>query len=238
VEDNLHRDGFITGYARAWFDAAHNHILIQAVVAMSGGQGAGKLQAYLAGMVPGYQYYSHTIAVSGISSAGGAHFANPAAPIYADQIWFTKGNDYFFLSVDSQKDDVGDLATTQANRQFGVAPQYTIPPDQWPENASSGGFNWSGALGPIALIAFAVAAVIIVVVVGAVFLLSRQRPGTAAVYAPAPSAPQMSTDGNYWWDGAGWRDAAREAPPTAQRSGDGYYWWDGRAWRPAPRSTS
>ena len=238
VEDQLHCDGFITGYARAWLDKANNHIVTQAVVAFSGGKGAGNLLTYLAGNVTNTQYFSHAISVSGIDSAGGAHFANPAGPVYADQIWFTKGNDYFYLAVLSPKDDMGDLAPTQAKRQFDVAPAYTIPPAQWPENTSTSGFSWSGALGSVAWIALAVAAVVIAVVIAAVFLLSRQRPAPAAAYASMSWTVQMSADGNYWWDGAAWRDASRDVPPSAQRSGDGYYWWDGRAWRLVPKPPS
>jgi len=240
MEDTLHKDGFIMGYARAWLDKSHKHLLLQAVVALSGGQDAGKLQSYLADSVTNAKYYSHSISVTGIASAGGAHFANPAGPVYSDQTWFTKGNDYFYLALASPADDLGDLATTQTTWQFDVAPQYTIPPDQWPENSSSGGFDWAGTAGHVALIAFAVAAVAVVVVVAAVLFLSRRRPAPAAAYAsaaaytPMATGVQMSPDGSYWWDGGRWRDASREAPPSAQRSSDGYYWWDGRAWRPVP----
>jgi hypothetical protein len=235
MEDTLHKDGFITGYARAWLDKAHNHILTQAVVALDGGQGAARLQSYFADTVTSAKYYSHSISVSGIASAAGAHFANPAGPVYSDQMWFTKGNDYFYLATISPADDLGDLATTQIQRQFDVAPKYTIPPDQWPENLSSGGFDWASVTGHVALIAVAVAAVAVVVVVAAVVFLSRQRPVPAAAYAPMSTGVQMSQDGSYWWDGGSWRDASREAPPSAQRSSDGYYWWDGRAWRPVPQ---
>lgn len=246
MEDVLHKDGFITGYARAWLDKTHNHILTQAVVALSGGQNAGKLQSFFADNMTNNKDYLHSISVSGISSAAGAHFANASVPAYSDQIWFTKGNDYFYLAAISPADDLGDLAMTQTTRQFDVAPQYTIPPDQWPENASSGGFDWTGTAGHLALIAFAVAAVAVVVVVAGVLLLARRRPAPGAAYSPtaayAPTAAyppvatgvQLSPDGGYWWDGGSWRDASREAPPTAQRSADGYYWWDGRAWRPVP----
>jgi hypothetical protein len=235
VEAHLKTFGFITGYARAWLDKAHNHRIVQIVVALGGGQGARNLQSYLSANVTGNKYYSRSISVSGIDTSGGAHFADPATPGYADEIWFTKGNDFFDLTVAAVADDMGDLAVTEAKRQFDVAPSSTIPPDQWPENSSSGGFDWAGITGRVAVIAVVVTAVAVVIVVTAVVLLSRRRAASATAYVPVSAGVQMSGDGNYWWDGAGWRDASREAPPTAQRSGDGYYWWDGRAWRPVPR---
>jgi hypothetical protein len=89
---------------------------------------------------------------------------------------------------------------------------------------------------------------IVVVVVLLAFFLLRRRAAPAPAYAmaggypmteaPGPGEPpaslQMSPDGNYWWDGQTWRDAAHEAPPWAQRSSDGIYWWDGSNWRPVP----
>jgi hypothetical protein len=50
----------------------------------------------------------------------------------------------------------------------------------------------------------------------------------------ASTGPNLSPDGNHWWDGTTWQDARITAPSTAQRSQDGMYWWDGAAWRPVP----
>src|SRR5438067_308685 len=72
------------------------------------------------------------------------------------------------------------------------------------------------------------------------FLAMRRRGSAPAAMVGAGGAPagavQMSDDGNYWWDGQTWRDAAHETPPMAQRSGDGTLWWDGRTWRPVPQA--
>jgi hypothetical protein len=132
------------------------------------------------------------------------------------------------------------LASNQAKSQFDSAPDGTIPSSQWPENARS----VSGSF-PIGAFAGAVAFVVVVVALLAFFVMRRRgaTPMPVGQYA-MPGAPgasgmptaggavQMSPDGNYWWDGQGWKDASQEAPPMAQRSSDGTLWWDGQKWRP------
>jgi len=39
--------------------------------------------------------------------------------------------------------------------------------------------------------------------------------------------PQVSPDGQFWWDGSAWQ-------PMPTLSPDGTHWWDGRAWQPVP----
>ena len=50
----------------------------------------------------------------------------------------------------------------------------------------------------------------------------------------------VSGDGQWYWDGYGWRPtltnpratAARAAPTLVHMSPDGLWWWDGSSWRP------
>ncbi|HKC19954.1 MAG TPA: hypothetical protein VKE27_10025 [Candidatus Dormibacteraeota bacterium] len=232
TEATLNKDGFVDGYGMTWAQESSGHALIEAVMAFSGGRGA---QDALTGMEASDKSdstYKSADTVTGISPYYGAHFVDPSNQIIEDFFAFAKGNDVFGLAFVSTKDDILDAATKQVRTQYTSAPGLTIPRSQWPENATASASSTIGIIG--AGIGF------IVIVMGLVtFLVLRRRtprasPSAFASYAPALSL-QMSPDGNYWWDGQSWRDAAQSVPPEAQRSSDGAYWWDGRAWRPVPQ---
>jgi hypothetical protein len=231
TEATLNRDGFVEGFGKTWAQASSGHALIEAVMAFSGGRGA---QSALNGMEASDKSdatYKNPDTATGISSYYGAHFVDMSNQLIEDFFAFVKGNDVFGIAFVSSKDDVLDAATTQVQTQYSRAPGLTIPRSQWPENASPRAAISLGIVG--AAVGF------IVIVMGLVtFLVLRRRsPQPAAAYAsyePAMSL-QMSPDGNYWWDGQSWRDAAQSVPPDVQRSSDGAYWWDGRAWRPVPQ---
>ncbi len=124
-----------------------------------------------------------------------------------------------------------------AKKALDSAPAETIPSSQWPENQQSPSASGLGAIGII--LPIVVVAAIIAAVVG--LIRRRQRPPAMAMgtYAPPSMSSsgevQMSPDGNFWWDGQAWKDAAHEAPPFAQRSSDGSLWWDGKTWRSVPQ---
>jgi hypothetical protein len=229
TESTLNRDGFVDGFGKEWAQASSGHALIEAVMAFSGGRGA---QSALAGMEASDKSdttYEKADTVGGVSSYYGAHFVDPANQVIEDFFAFVKGNDVFGIAFVSSQDDVLGEATKQIQTQYRSAPGSTIPSSQWPENLSP------AASFPVAI--FGAGIGFIVVVAGVVaFLVLRRRtsaPSAYATFAPALSL-QMSADGNFWWDGQAWRDAAQEAPTSAQRSSDGFYWWDGRTWRPVP----
>jgi hypothetical protein len=228
----LKADGFVQGYGTSWFDRTAGHVLLEFIVAFSGGEGANRWLPDAKTLSGDSTYLKGDISVPGIDAVYGQHFANPAGKLYADLIGFVKGNDYFVVQILSEKDDMGDTASKQARQEYDSAAANTIPPSRWPENASSSStssFSFGGALVPIAIGAGGVLVLALLVVV-LVILLSGRRRGSKAV----ESSPQMSPDGRYWWDGQGWRDAEQSAPPNAMRSADGYYWWDGKSWRAAP----
>ena len=233
TEKTLNRDGFVDGFGKTWAQAGAGHALIEAVMAFNGGQGARKALTALEASDKADASYKHADTVSGIDPYYGAHLEDTATKTFGDLFVFAKGNDVFFVILASQKDDVLAAATNQAKAQYDKAPSSTIPTSQWPENVSK-----STAL-PI--LGLGVVGAVIVIVVALLAVLATRRRGAAipamAGYgaAPMPGGLQFSQDGNYWWDGQAWRDAAREVPPTAQRSNDGSFWWDGRTWRPVPQ---
>ena len=238
--DELHRDGFVAGYVRTWVDDARKHLIVEEVIAFGGRRDAAKWLGTVK-QASSDQYYVRAIAVDGVDSYFGRHYADPSQPAYSDVGVFLKGNDFFFVGATSRADDLGDEATIQAKRQFDAAPAYSIAPNQWPENASRLSLSLGAAAVPLAIgggafILIVLAAAVLVVVV----LLTRRRPGAAyaAGALPAAGGLQMSEDGRYWWDGQAWRDAGSEVPPDALRSADGYYWWDSRTWRPVPPAPS
>jgi hypothetical protein len=127
----LNDDGFIAGFGRAWVQQASHRVLVEIVVAFSGGKGATTWlgqseQADLAD--PTYQ---HPIAVDGIDHYYGARMSD-SAHYFADAFVFVKGNDGFLVSTISDSDDLGDSAAVQTQVQYLWAPAYTIPPSGWP----------------------------------------------------------------------------------------------------------
>ena len=127
----LNEDGFIAGFGRAWVQHASHHVLVEIVVAFSGGKGASTWlgqseQADLAD--PSYQ---HPILVEGIGPYYGVRMSD-SAHYFADAFVFVKGNDGFLVSTISDTDNLGDSAALQAQVQYLWAPAYTIPPSGWP----------------------------------------------------------------------------------------------------------
>ena len=236
METTLKHDGFVSGFGRSWAQQGTTHLLLEIVVAFSGGTGAKSWLAASQAADSSNQYFKGAIVVSGVDPSYGGHFADPATPAYADIVAFVKGNDYFLVGILSGSDDLADSASTQTLKQYEFAPPSTIPPAQWPENVTTTA-NRSAALPMTVALATLVLAFLASVALYVVVQVRRRR-DTAFAFMPMQGTIQMSPDGNYWWDGQAWRDASREAPPAALRSLDGYYWWDGRTWRTVPQPTS
>ena len=231
----LQRDHFVQGYARTWVTPDGKHGVVEVVVAFGGHRDAVNwLSTFKSRSTT--PYLVRPITADGVDPFFGAHYANPSQPLYLDLGAFLKGNDFFTVSALSKADDLGDIATAQAKRQFDAAPAYSISPNQWPENAGRNSFNFNAPVLPLA-IGGGVVLIVLILAVWVVVVVVTRRPSQqlAAVAAPAAAeGPLMSQDGRYWWDGQAWRDATQEAPPDALRSADGYYWWDSRTWRPLP----
>jgi opacity protein-like surface antigen len=228
TESTLNKDGFVDGYAKTWVSASPRRALVELVMAFTGGAGARKVMTALETSDKADARFTHTDTMTGIDPYYGVHFAGGGT--FADEFVFVKGNDLFGVAVGAPTDNVLKPAQDQTTSQFDSAPSETIPSSQWPENATHNvplAIGAIGALIPIVLVA------IVVIGVGLLLVARSRRPAAAMAGAMSPGIP-MSPDGNYWWDGQAWRDAAREAPPFAQRSSDGTLWWDGRTWRPVP----
>jgi len=242
TEATLNRFGFVDGYGKEWSSASLRRGLVEAVMAFSGGSGAKKALTALEATDKADSHYANPDTITGIDPYYGAHFTPTGA--FEDEFVFVKGNDLFIVIFAGAQNTVLTPATDQAKAQFDSAPAETIPSSQWPENQASNNASFGvgavvGALIPIVLVL-----AIIAVVVGVIRRRRRQPAMAMGTYAPpsmsspsmsAPGEVQMSPDGNFWWDGQAWKDAAHEAPPFAQRSSDGSLWWDGRTWRSVPQ---
>ncbi|HEY3084857.1 MAG TPA: hypothetical protein VGK28_05305 [Candidatus Dormibacteraeota bacterium] len=225
----LHDDGFVTGFGRTWVQETSQHLLLEVVIAFTGGAGAKKWLGMSEALDKADTYYKRAISVSGIDAYYGVHFEDPSSPAYADIVSFVKGNDYFLVGLVSTADDLGDAASRQTHRQFDTAPPYTIPPSKWPESARS---ILSDPARITTTAAYVLGGVVVLALLTGLILLvlvrSRRRP---AGQLAGVTALHVSSDGRYWWDGQAWRDTSRDVPPGALRSEDGRYWWDGAEWR-------
>lgn len=228
----LNRDGFVDGFSNTWVSQSSQHVLIEAVLAFTGGKGAHDWLIAVEAADKKDARYVRADTLSGLGTYYGAHLVDSANKAYGDEFSFVKGNDVFAVVVASTKDDALPQAMSQSTSQFDAAPSETIPSSRWPENAGAQhdfAYYVGYLLVPVLFL------VIVVAVIAAVVARSRRR-AAAPAFGQAMGGVQMSPDGNYWWDGQAWRDAAHEAPPFAQRSSDGALWWDGRAWRPVPQA--
>jgi hypothetical protein len=240
IEATLNHDGFVGGYGKTWEQQSTSHVIIEGVIAFSGGKGARDwLTAAEAGdkADPSYQ---HPDTVTGIEPYYGVHFLNTSSNVVADGFVFAKGNDVFSIAAASLKDDVLSLATAQTTAQFTSAPNETIPSSQWPENQTSS--SSSGGLGATFFVLAAI--VIVVVIVLVVVLRSRRRAPAAAIYGagmygpPPGGLPAGGMPPTVGPPMQGMPIAAAPvvsqpvAPPIGvQLSPDLQYWWDGQAWK-------
>jgi hypothetical protein len=244
-QKTMEHDGFLTGFGKTWVQRSKNHVLVEAVLAFNGGDGATRWMRQAEAADKALPSYKSALTISGVPGYYGAHLFEASSGLYSDGFVVVKGNDAFLVVFASRKDDLANTAQTQAKKQFDSAPDATIPKSQWPETNVSNAIS-SGALRLGTSVVTAIVVLLIVIVVARFLMRSRRRPMLQAVpmqggYVAAPepvpaAAVQMSDDRGSWWDGATWRNAEHEAPPGAQRSTDGQFWWDGVAWRPI-RST-
>ena len=127
----LSTDGFVAGYGRAWVQNSSHHVLVEIVVAFSGGKGAGKWLGQSQAADLADPTYQHAIATDGIDKYYGARMSDSSS-YFADAFVFVKGNDGFLVSTISDSDNLGDSAAAQARLQYKRAPAYTINPSGWP----------------------------------------------------------------------------------------------------------
>jgi hypothetical protein len=242
-QKTMEHDGFLSGFGKTWVQSSKNHVMVEAVLAFTGGDGASRWMRQAEAADKKLPSYKSALTISGVAGYYGAHLFDATSGLYSDGFVLVKGNDAFLIVFASRKDDLGETAPTQAKKQFDGAPESTIPKAQWPESTVAKAALDVAKVG----VGVIVGVLILALLVGAALIMrSRRRPALLAVPAgggyvapiavATPAVPtstiQMSDDRRSWWDGMNWRDAEREIPPGAQRSTDGQFWWDGQAWRP------
>src|SRR5216683_1081642 len=122
----LAKDGFIAGFGRAWVQQSPSRVMVEIVVAFTGGSGARLWlqQSQLADLTaPTFQ---HSITVDGVDTYYGARMSDSSS-YFADAFLFVKGNDGFLVSTISGFDDLGNSAAEQTRVQYrpALAPQVT-----------------------------------------------------------------------------------------------------------------
>jgi hypothetical protein len=227
AESELGDDGYVDGYGLIRGDTASSHTLVEFVLAFTGQSGALRFLGSDIAESKADPGYKHSDAMSGVGAYYyGIHSVAGSPPTYVDAFEFVKGNDLFGVAAYSPRDDVLDWATAQAKQQFDFAPAETISPNLWPENRNvdSGGGGFSAISGQFLL------GILVVGLLGgaAVFVWMRKSELQPAVQAPKQ---EMTSDGQFWWNGSYWVASSEMPPPWARRSPDGAFWWDGHAWQ-------
>ena len=224
-ERALRRDGFVTGYGRAWEQKVTQNDLSEFVLEFKTADAANS-------WYDGFKVYDQTSkyydkdfpALSAAHSVGVQWKYSDGSREWA--IEFAKGNLVFDVTMDADTADLAAATRAQAQTEYDMAPDMVKVATASTNMTSASA--WVVGLSMVGLVVLVAVVVIVLVRFG-------RRPG----YSPAmATAFQMSPDGASWWDGARWRNAATDIPPGAQRSPDGAYWWDGRSWRrTAPPTT-
>ena len=133
----LVHDGFVDGYGMEWVHRSSGRLLLEFVIAFKGGSGAKDWLGFEATADKADPAYKHADTMSGIDPYFGLHLVLTSPRIYSDAFAFVKGNDVFYVSFASTKDDALKLTTAQTRRQYDSGPPETIPKAKWPENAPS-----------------------------------------------------------------------------------------------------
>lgn len=221
VAANLTSLGFVRGFGREWGQVRTQDYLVERVFQFRDATGSRTwFRNIQAESENSSAYLGELPAASAIPNAFGVRMKLRNG----DTQWridFVKDDLVFVVHADAAGDDMSSLAVGQATAIYKRA---TGSGGTRPAASVSSPPSWIGAaiVGMAVLVAIALTAAF-----AAAVMFARGRARTPALASAVP----MSPDGNYWWDGASWRDAGVEVPPGAQRSPDGAYWWDGQAWR-------
>ena len=129
--NTLHDDGFISGYGKAWIQDSTRRVMVEIVVAFTGGKGAAAWLSQSKEADQSDPTFQHALQIDGIESYYGVRMSDHTR-YFADAFLFVKGNDGFLVSTISDSDSLGSSAADQTRIQYLRAPRYTIPPSGWP----------------------------------------------------------------------------------------------------------
>ena len=137
VQQTMASDGFVDGYWRTWIQNGTQRVLIEIVMAFSGGAGATRWLGASEAETKADPSYKGSLSITGIDPYYGASFLYSNGHSTGQAFAFVKGNDFFVVIFESPQDDLGTSAADQAKAQHNAAPAATIPKSQWPETAKS-----------------------------------------------------------------------------------------------------
>jgi hypothetical protein len=130
-------NGFKRGYARSWVwlsdstaqeGFSRRNYLIETVEEYSSDVGARWRFDRVANTARGP--YGSLVREIDTSSISGAFGAVQLTSTYFF-VMFTKGNDVYIVRMETEIDDLSKEVVSQAQKQFFMAPPFTIPPAQW-----------------------------------------------------------------------------------------------------------
>ncbi|HET7419716.1 MAG TPA: hypothetical protein VFL27_05005 [Candidatus Dormibacteraeota bacterium] len=202
VRSQLVADGFIGGYGRTFDRATPDGHIIEDVKAFP--DAAHAMADWRWDLSTFHDATNPAMVVSTPAipnSFGDRYLGGADSSWHGIDIYFTKANYVFTVTVGSTVDYLPDVAVAQSNAVYSFAPDHNVLPA--PGSSVAATTSLTSALPVIAgLAAFFV---IVVVVAVTVIIVNGNRRGTAP---PSPYAA-LSPDGNYWWDGTQWQPVVR-----------------------------
>lgn len=197
IKNELLADAFLGGYGRTFDKVAAAEYITEDVKAFPDATHAMANYKWALNYFHDPNDVANNVSTPAIpNSFGGRYFSDPWHGI---DIYFTKANYVFTVTVGAKSDYQNDLAVAQANAVYNFAPSRDVlHPSPAPGASAS-------TQSTAAIVAGGAAFIVLVVVVAVVLLIvltRRRRP------APAQQA-MLSPDGQYWWDGTQWQPVSR-----------------------------
>jgi len=145
-------NGFKRGYARSWVwlsdstaqeGFSRRNYLIETVEEYSSDAGSRWRFDHVANTARGP--YGSLVREIDTSSISGAYGAVQLSSWYFF-VMFAKGNDVYIVRMETEIDDLTKAVVSQAQKQFFLAPPFTIPPAQWTTGQPASTPTGSGSL--------------------------------------------------------------------------------------------
>jgi hypothetical protein len=197
VRNQLMSDGFIGGYGRTFHKRSPDAYITEDVKVFPDSAHATSNWQWALNYFHDPSDTTNNIDIPAIPTSFGERYLHD--PWHAIDIYFTKGNYEFTVTISANGQYMTDVATAQAASVYNFAPSH---------NVLAGAPKSSvGALSTHTLVlAGMVGIIVLLVVLASVLLLviytTRRRP-------PPAMRVMLSPDGNYWWDGTTWQPVTR-----------------------------